>query len=214
MFFSCDTSFQGGSLVIAGGDVISLDDSVSSYQITFAQRPSGTLQYASNNPSVATVDSKGLVSILQIGTVEISIRRRQNCQQKLLESKVTIIISKAPVRVNTLNVTPPEVSITIGYSVFLEATVEPSDATNKTVVWKSENEGIARVSQEGEVTAISEGEVIITATAQDGGLSKTSLVTATAQVFPITEIKLPDSIDIALNTTEEITATIVPLNAT
>ncbi|MGL4986931.1 MAG: Ig-like domain-containing protein [Treponemataceae bacterium] len=210
LFFSCDTSFQGGSLAIAGGDIISLDDSMSSYQITFAQRPAGTLQYESNNPSVATVDSKGLVSILQQGTVEITIRRRQNCQQKLVESKVTIIISKA---LKSLNVIPSEVLITIGSSVFLEATVEPSDTANKTVSWHSENEAIAKVSQEGEVTAIAEGSVIITATAHEGKISRTSLVTATTQVFPMTGIKLPDSIDIALGTTREISATIVPLNA-
>ena len=53
-------------------------------------------------------------------------------------------------------------------ALILETNVLPEDATNKGIKWKSSNEEIARVNENGEVTGIKDGEVIITATAVDG----------------------------------------------
>lgn len=52
----------------------------------------------------------------------------------------------------------------VGETVQLEATVVPEDATDKTIIWNSSNEEIASVSEDGLVTAHSEGTSIITAT--------------------------------------------------
>ena len=56
-----------------------------------------------------------------------------------------------------------------GETVQLIATVIPSDATDKNVVWNSDTPSVATVDQSGLVTAVSSGTAIITATAQDGG---------------------------------------------
>lgn len=50
----------------------------------------------------------------------------------------------------------------------LEITFYPTDATNKKVTWKSSNEGVATVTQNGIITAVSAGQAIITATTEDG----------------------------------------------
>ena len=55
-------------------------------------------------------------------------------------------------------------SVSIGESETLTATVYPDNATDKTVIWKSSDESIATVS-DGKVTALKEGTVTITATA-------------------------------------------------
>ena len=56
-----------------------------------------------------------------------------------------------------------------GETAQLIATVIPSDATDKNVVWNSDTPSVATVDQSGLVTAVSSGTAIITATAQDGG---------------------------------------------
>ncbi|MCL2461974.1 MAG: Ig-like domain-containing protein, partial [Defluviitaleaceae bacterium] len=70
-------------------------------------------------------------------------------------------------------------SVAVGKTTQLTATVEPSDAADKAVSWKSSNEDIATVSQTGLVTAEAEGEADITATTDDGGFSAVCAVTVT-----------------------------------
>lgn len=59
----------------------------------------------------------------------------------------------------------------------LTATASPDDAANKAVIWSSNHTDIATVDEDGTLTAVEDGEAIITATAADG-----SGVTATCTV--------------------------------
>ena len=62
----------------------------------------------------------------------------------------------------------------------LSATVIPSDATNKTVLWSSSNAAVASVSSSGLVTAVASGSAVVTAKTSDGGFTSTSAVTVQA----------------------------------
>ena len=72
-----------------------------------------------------------------------------------------------------------EVSITVGKTATLTATINPSNATNKNVSWTSSAEGVATVAN-GVVTAIAEGNATITVTTEDGSHIATCDVTVTA----------------------------------
>lgn len=61
----------------------------------------------------------------------------------------------------------------------LEATILPTNATNKGIIWSSTTPAVATVSQDGLVTAVGEGQAIITATTSDGGFTANSSVTVT-----------------------------------
>ena len=73
-------------------------------------------------------------------------------------------VSEIPVSGVTLDKTALELEI--GDSETLTATVSPDNATDKTVIWTSSNKAVATV-ENGVVTAIAEGEAVITAQAGD-----------------------------------------------
>ena len=76
-------------------------------------------------------------------------------------------------------------TLAIGNEQILVATVTPENATDKSVTWSSSNTSVATVDQNGKVTAVAEGEAIITATTKDKGFKATCTVTAKV-VFTIT----------------------------
>ena len=85
-------------------------------------------------------------------------------------------------------------TLTAGSVITLTATVSPSNASNKTVIWTSSNESVATVSSGGVVTAVAEGLATITAKTQDGGFEATYSLTVEAAQVVITNL-VPTSLD-------------------
>ena len=72
------------------------------------------------------------------------------------------------ISVDSVIISDEAVSIPIGGSHQLSATVKPDNATNKNIQWSSSDENVAIVSENGLVTGKTKGTVIITAAAVDG----------------------------------------------
>ena len=77
--------------------------------------------------------------------------------------------------VTNITLDKTELSLYTGDSETLTATIEPGDATNKTVTWSSDKPGVAAVDASGKVTAKAAGKATITAMA-DGGKTATCVV--------------------------------------
>ena len=71
-------------------------------------------------------------------------------------------------------------SMQVGKTVVLTATVTPDTALNKEVSWTSSNSSVATVSN-GAITAIKEGTTVITVTTKDGGFTATCVLTVVAK---------------------------------
>ena len=101
----------------------------------------------------------------------------------------------------------------VGGKVTLTSTVEPADATNKKVTWKSDKTSIATVNASGVVSGVSPGTTVITVTTNDGG--KTAKCTVTVKPIAVTGVTLnKTSADLNAGSTLTLTATISPSNAT
>lgn len=72
------------------------------------------------------------------------------------------------VKVTEIVLSDSEKTLTVGKSFTITATVKPDNAWNRTVTWSSSDPSIATVDENGTVTAIAEGEAIITAESADG----------------------------------------------
>ena len=69
------------------------------------------------------------------------------------------------------------ISLRVGGTYTLTATVSPSSAINKSVIWKSYNAAVATVDSEGKVTAVGSGTTTIEVKTIDGGYSAACVVT-------------------------------------
>ena len=113
----------------------------------------------------------------------------------------------------TLNKT--SISLLVGDSETLTATVSPKDAANKKVTWKSSNAAIASVDANGKVTGVKAGEATITVTTEDGGKTATCKVTVSDKEIKVTGVKLNKSeTSLLVGGNETLTATVLPEDAT
>lgn len=134
------------------------------------------VSWSSDNTDVATVDSSGKVTAIKAGTAKITIKTADG--SKTAVCTVTVKDPVVPVTGVTLDKT--ELSVEEGASGQLAATVAPSNATDKTVTWKSSNDAIATVDQNGKVTGVKAGTCNIVATTKDGAKTAECAVTVTA----------------------------------
>lgn len=97
-------------------------------------------------------------------------------------AEIEVTYTAATVNVTGVSLDQNTASIEIGETLTLTETVSPSNATNKSVSWSSNNTSVATVSG-GVVTAVSAGTATITVTTADGNKTDTCLVTVTTPVY-------------------------------
>ena len=125
------------------------------------------LKWTTSNAKVATVNQSGKITAKGRGTATIKVIATDG-SNKYATIKVTV---KQPVTSVKLNRNSANLKVkgkAKQKTVTLKATVNPKNANNKSVSWKSSNSKIATVNSKGKVTAKKRGTCYITATAKDG----------------------------------------------
>ena len=97
------------------------------------------------------------------------------CQNDSAHKK-TEEIPKLPVSVSSLVLNYQTLSVQKGNSFQLKVTVKPADASDKTVTWKSSNQTIATVNNNGKVTAKAVGISTVTAASSNGKTASCKIV--------------------------------------
>ncbi|WP_276380217.1 Ig-like domain-containing protein [Flavobacterium sp. H4147] len=141
--------------------------------VTPANATNKTVSYSSNNTGVATVNSSGLVTAVASGSATITVTTQDGA--KTAVSAITV--NNSNVAVTSVSLSPSTASLTVGGTQQLTATILPSNATNKSVSYSSNNTGVATVNSSGLVTAVSNGTATITVTTADGNKTSTCAVT-------------------------------------
>ena len=96
------------------------------------------------------------------------------------EKTITVYDGTYVIPVTGVSLDESSITLDVGGSQTLTATVTPEDATNKKVCWSSDNEAVATVSEDGVVTAVAGGTAVITATTHDGLFTASCTVTVNA----------------------------------
>ena len=121
-----------------------------------------------------------------------------------------LVVCQAKITGITIN--PVTVNMTVGQKITLTATTSPEIVTEK-VTWKSRNEDVVKVDNNGNVTLIGNGEAQITVSTENGLIATCDVAVETL----IQEITLDRNIiifDLNKTTTSQITATVTPADAT
>lgn len=133
------------------------------------------LTWVSSRENVATVDDEGTVLAIERGTSIITVLTDDG--HKIDICTVTVTHITTHVESVTLDVT--ETVLDTGGTIKLNATVLPADATEKGLIWYSDNPYIVTVDDEGLVTAVpgAVGQVTVSATSIDGNISAYCFIT-------------------------------------
>ncbi|MDE6553398.1 MAG: Ig-like domain-containing protein, partial [Muribaculaceae bacterium] len=168
-----------------------------------------TLTWTSSDASVASVSANGEVKALKPGTVTITVSSSNG-----KTATCTVTVAKKIIAVTGIVLSNTELKLTEGESATLTAIVQPADATDKTLTWKSSDSSIATVSTTGEVKAIKAGTATITVSTTNG-ISASCKVTVESGVIAVAEVKLDKtSLEMTEGDTATLTATVNPSNAT
>lgn len=87
------------------------------------------------------------------------------------------IAKHGDVAVTGVSLDKTSMTVPLGKTVQLTATVTPSNASVKSITWTSSNTSVATVNSTGIVTGVSEGSATITATTDDGSKKATCNIT-------------------------------------
>ena len=193
---------SASSLALTEGDVARLTATVEPADAT-----DKTVVWSSDSPEIAEVDQEGNVTAKSEGEAVITAVSGD------VSGTCTVVVSKRIIPVTSVAVIPEYVELTEGDSKALMVRIQPSDATDKTVVWSSDAPEIVEVSDGGRITAMSEGTAVITATS--GDVSGTCTVVVSKPYIPVSSVKINlSSLELTQGEVVSLTVTVEPANAT
>ena len=118
-------------------------------------------------------------------------------------AKVNVTENVQSISVTKVELNKTSISLSVGKTTTLKATITPSNATNKTITWSSSNSAVASVDNSGKVTAVSVGNATITAKAASG-VKATAKVTVTGASGNETVTVNPSSINMKVGQTKQV----------
>lgn len=118
-----------------------------------------TLTWTSDDETIATVDSDGVVKGMKVGQTFINVETENG---KTAYCKLTVTTPE-PAGITL----PQNVTLCVGDTLTLTPTLIPENAET-TLTWKSDDESVARISGNGVLTGVSEGLAIVTVSTANG----------------------------------------------
>ena len=152
------------------------------------------IDWKSDDETIATVSEDGVVAAHKVGQTSIHAIANDGGGAKAI-----CAITVDPTLVSTIALSHETLEIRKNHQAQLSATVAPTNATNANYVWSSSNENVAKVSEDGVISAVTPGDAIIKATAQDG-----SLVEASCQVKVLPVLKGDSNDDDEVNVVDAV----------
>ena len=185
---------------------------VSSEKLTATVEPTNAtnknVTWSSDHEAIATVDQNGTVTARNGGQAIITVTTADGSKTATCTVNVRVHIG-VPVQSVGLNNSTLELSE--GEGAQLTAHFNPENATNKNVTWRSDNESIAKVDQNGNVVGQTPGTTTITVTTEDGGKTASCEVTVKETPVAVTGVGLnTNKVELSVGEGNKLVATVTP----
>ena len=164
--------------------------------------------WTSSNTKVVTVSNSGKITALAEGSATVTVKAKDGSNKK---AKISVVVQKAEKPVTKVNVTIDKNFIYVEGTAQASATVEPADASIKSVTWTSSDDAIAAVDAKGKITGKKPGKVTITATASNK-VAGSKIIEV--KPIPVSSVSLnEENKTIRINEKVTLEATVLPENA-
>lgn len=163
--------------------------------------------WSSDNEKIALVDGNGVVTGIKRGDARITAKSTDGSN---VRASISVKVTQSAEQI-TLNKT--EFTLNVGKSRDLTATVLPSNANNKKVVWYSTDDQVATVNKEGRVRAVNVGVCqIVCASAENEAVCAAATVTVQQ---PVTKISFTQKeMEVYVGEVGYVQCIVEPANAT
>ncbi len=146
------------SMTLARGQTANLVATVSPSNATNKK-----ITYTSSNGSVATIDNKGKIKAVNVGTTTITVSSGNKT------ARCTVKVVSGDIIPESIGLSNTSLTIKVGTKMPLRATVYPKDSTNQTITWSSTNSAVAEYdAQNYWVVAKKAGKATISAKTYNG----------------------------------------------
>lgn len=126
-----------------------------------------SITWKSSDTKVASVNSEGVISANEVGEADITLESSNG-------KSATVHVNVKPIKVTRIEINTPNIITKEGDKFSISASVFPSNATDKTLEWKTENPEIASV-EDGIIIAKSAGKTKVFCSSKDGVVSETEI---------------------------------------
>ncbi|MDR2149016.1 MAG: Ig-like domain-containing protein [Tannerella sp.] len=184
-------------------------------QLTATVTPSDAtdqnVTWSTGDASIADVSPTGLITAKAAGTATITVTTADGGKT----ATCTVTVNPKIIYVTGVSLDKTALTMEIGDTEQLTATITPSDATDHNVTWSTGDASIADVSPTGLITAKAAGTAIITVTTDDGGKTATCTVTVNPKIIYVTGVSLDKTaLTMEIDDREQLIATVTPSDAT
>ncbi|MEQ8174254.1 MAG: Ig-like domain-containing protein [Syntrophomonadaceae bacterium] len=186
---------------------IGVDDT---FQLEATIKPAGAsnqeIRWESSDSLVVSVDKNGRLTGVGQGNSTVTAQTEDGRHSAICMVKVSYIPA------TSIKLDKANISLAVGSTESLAATIGPEEATNKKVGWQSNDPKVASVDEAGKVTGKKVGTAVITATSKDKNLT----ATCTVSVFniPAESVSLDKTrLNLAVGSSVTLQAAVSPANA-
>ena len=185
-------SITNGNATIFEGGSLQLYADMKPYNAT-----NQSVTWTSSNDAVATVDENGNVKGIAPGSTVITAKTADG---GYTASTTITVVKSIPVNGMTIKLrdgvnpdnnsqSEPKV-LAYGSSLYMSASVQPENASNRNIVWSVTDENVLNVTDNGKVYAVGSGTAAVKATSEDGNYSAEFWFNVPDESYPVKGVSI------------------------
>ena len=184
--FAADVSSASISGTAKVGETLTASANDDATNVTYQWKVSDASDGTYTNIDNATEKTYVLKDAEKDKYIEVTISGDNDSSKTSDPTEKVVAATPATVAVTGVTLDKSTLTLNVGETGTLTATVTPETATENTVTWSSSDDTIATVDKDGKVTAVAEGTATITAKAGDQSATCAVTVSAATPAYTLT----------------------------